>query len=331
MILNTKDKDNLLNSVTIPKDTKIGLTPEQKNHLMSSIDSLLKTDPLNAKKINDCLETDKTYDNSLGNIYFFLDDNLYCKNCKGQLSLCPKKAKGYYLVPEYDKYRDMILLSNQPCKLKKEEIKFLNSISPTYLNPKTIVDQSLDLYKKVTDFTSFAVKYHDTVDGVRRIGSKVLGFKEKDYNQGLVFYSINSKDISKRLLMMTAFLFAKTGKQVSYLIFSDLVKGLSNRIYNLSLPYQNDFYKALNVPVLILEGIDDLPRYGLTNSFRTEYLMTLFRKRNQKGLITFASVNEKRDLENLNYTLFSGLDCQAESKKIFASLFDSYINKDLPF
>lgn len=273
------------------------------------------------------LKTDNTFSNSLGDIYEYMMDSKVCQKCPGKLSKCPKNVKGYIQNPFYDKYSDEIRLSLLPCEKKAKEEEVLSRISPSYIDTRILKDEASTLLKWMDNPVNDK-QLKDTKSYLSSIVRIVKNFDKEKFQQGYLFYSINSYDLSRKILLATGYLFASKGYQVSHIDLPSLFERLK---YVSSDPKDDDFLdfkKACKTDCLLLEGVDRLSY--LSDEIKTKYLVKMIEERNKVGKITFFAFEKDISLASALKSMLYHQEKYGQLLEILESLALRKTIKDLP-
>lgn len=325
-----KSKDDISNLKVNSLLDEVGfeLAPESKERLIADIESALKLDIKSKKKIKDLLKTKDTFDNSLGNIYNFISDVQICASCPHQLKKCPKKQKGFYYNPEYDKSRDLIVLTNQPCQLKAKKDEILQNIYPSDCGSENIYIDGTSLYERLVGIEGFTDTYKDLTSCISNVFNDVESFDKTKIMKGRAFFSLNSSSLSYSLLELTAYLYAQASYKCSFVDLPKLFMSVDSKNYDTREFYQANYNYILNVPVLIGANFDNLPHYG--SEFNTKYIFHFLKKRLEKGKITYFSLTTSQSLFSYVSYLFSHCDVKAEAVDTIGKLVERLTIRDLP-
>ncbi len=321
-----QEKLKELDKLRFKKKATFSLSDESRDELVDGIEKDSLGDVKGLSKIRKLCQTDKTKENSLGDIYLYLEDRKICLECQGKLSLCPKKRPGYVLTPVYDKSLDQIRTEVLPCVYQKEIDKALSNIRPADIKRGIIYNNCqllLDTLKKGDNL----LKMKDTAKALMMTKDAINSFSKDKSNKGIVFFSKQSPEISNRLLCLTAFTGGKKGLKTSYIKADDLFLSLLDRDYYLKEKALADYDTAKNSQCLILENIEKLPRFDF--SVFDDYLLPLLKSRLEKGRITFFSLETPHTLSSTVGSYFSKSANKNEAMEISEKLAAEIKIKDL--
>lgn len=304
------------------------LDEKTRQAFLEKVKGMLDYSPKAKSRILPLLKDEKTFSNSVADIYLYLQDQKICSMCTKGLKTCPKKACGYYLCPRYDEDINAIVMDNIPCEYLKAKNRSLDLIFPCDIPSDSIYASSSKLLTQIQSRKS-KNEWKDTENMVYEIVSRQRNYSKDKMNQGLVFFSIHGEEIARRLLMFAAYAFASKGIKVSYVKLDSLFFCFKDKDYQVVEMAQSDYRRLLSVPVLCLEHINQFERRFYSEEFLVRYLYPLILARNKAGMITFASLSQDKTIDALGNSWFYRMDQKAEVIDAMESMFEKKKIKDL--
>lgn len=285
----------------IEHKTIVEIDTTAKQNLEDYIRNFLKENVHLLTKVRPLIKTSKTFANSIGELYELTEDVCKCKKCTGKLFTCPKgKGKGYVSVPYYQENDDRIILRKQPCKYAIEMNETLSRVNPCDCFSSNLIRDAISLLDSLRKGDNLSLQQGLSSVYVYAANNSVK-LKTSDINKGYAVCCVKGgNQLSSSLLRLVSYIYAKRECSVAYLNTPVFFKNLFSKYddYSMSSLY-DDFPKAKRADVLILENFDQIPY--LDDDKVNKYLIPLFKARNKKGKITYASVTNPNNLNSIVY------------------------------
>jgi hypothetical protein len=304
----------------------VSISSHDSSDLLDDVRSMLKNDVKSLAEVRKFIRTPQTFENSAGNIYFYLKDKEICSQCSGKLSLCPKKNFGYELKLVYDKERDEIKTALKECPYMKNALAILNHISPNSIpifQPFLIFNKILNNYADPANRASMKdvsnLIFNDTLE-------KIHSYDANKTHLGYAIYSINSVNLSKNVMKAMAFMYAKSDFHVAYMDAKSIFENLQSRDFSVKEQTEAIYEKYCYSPILFIEDIFDLPY--MSGPFASEYLYPFLKARNEKGKITYCNLTANSSLVNFLSLKFRQTDLYDEVKELVKKIFVTKNIKD---
>ncbi|MFA6829532.1 MAG: hypothetical protein WCR67_02355 [Bacilli bacterium] len=305
----------------------IGIDDQLKETFLAQTKERLSHNILAKKQVSPLLLTKKTFENSLGDIYLFLNDVDYCRDCKGSLKNCLKRTPGYFQDPFYDSDIDQIMFRLVPCKYLRRKNQVISLIVPSGGMGTYIYDKAYAFFNYINDEAN-RKRLMDSTIAVRDIINLSRNFKTADNNTGLSFFSFNDHSHSETVLTFACFAFANKGFSSGYINLSETFDLLSSKDYDERQIGINRIEKAKNCQSLCFENFDLLQKkYG--KQLFIEYLLPLLESRTGNGKINFFSMTQDKSPEAYVHYLFYGLDQMSLAQDYAKKLSKNFVIKDL--
>lgn len=315
---------NILDGIEIPFSS-IKVSDDEIDKLKIEISKLFKDDIKAFATIKELEKTEKTLNNSLGNVYEYLIDRQKCLRCK-RLSECNKKSnkKGYILTPYYEKERDEIRLSFQECNYQKEKSDILNNIFTSDFN-KDDIYKSFDSLLSVIQKDENYLKMKDTSKLLFSIKKDVMNFKVGKKYIGYSLSEINKGNLVNDLLSSIAFMYARYGFKISYFdTYEFFLRFLNNNFY-IKEDAMTAFKKICNSDVVIFKNFDAFPKFELETL--SPYLYEFLLSRDKIDKVTYFS--SSISIEKLIYYRTKDTKFYPECDNIISKIVKSYVIKDI--
>lgn len=310
------------------KIVELEINPDDLKKLKDDVNQALSLNIRARTAVNKLLKTDKTFDNSLGDIYEYIKNLSDCNNCSGKLFECPLKDKGYIIDIYYDEDLDRIFTKRIQCK-------YLLSLQPILENIKISNIDPLNIYIDSSKFLAnlFNAKpdmYLDIKSATRIIANSIKTYSKEKENKSYAFHGISDKNISKLLLELASFNHAKAGQKVAYFDTVDLYKYIND--YSVDQEWRDDFFKTVcKVPVLCLQNFDLYPNsktfdlyknLGININYQVakDKLYQLLQARNKEGKVTYISLDDSKTISNKLKASFKGDERLNEIISLFNKL-----------
>lgn len=307
--------------------SKVQLSEEDTAALREKVKLMLSENIRGKSQIDRLLKTDKTFDNSLGNIYLYLVDSKTCDTlCPKKLLACPKERVGYSFEPYYDKDRDEILLDTYPCPYQAEKEATLHRLYPCDVKKEKIYHDYNSLLSLLREKENLS-KMKDLAYLFVQANKIASSFSSEKTYAGKALYSINSENLAQDSLDVIAYIFAKSGKRVSYIDMEKLFSSFNDRDYTTRDLAEQDLERIKDVPVLLMARFDSYPRY-LTTEFTESHLAPLLKARSEKGKITYLSLTSDKEPSSLVGRWLKNSRLIREAQQEAEELFPLYTIKD---
>lgn len=293
---------------------------EAKDSLVDSISELMKQDIIGAKNIRSLLKTDSTFDKSLGTIYRYLIDRQKClTGCKNVLD-CPNPTdKGYRYILSYDDNSDRLTLALEACPYLESVNNVLSNIEPCDISKMSIAKDSSSLVNVISKDGNYN-KMRSSYAFIKYISTDIKSYDSEKTIKSKLLYSLNDKSLGRSLLKLAAYQYAKNDHSVSYInahLFFD-------NLFKYSDPSTtSDLRKIMDVDVLILDGIDEIP--FIADDKATKFIIPLLEKRSKPGKRTYALIGKKVPTGNLFYNR----NYRSEITSLLDNIFEEMDIKDL--
>lgn len=304
------------------------LSSSSEAMLKKYVNDSLALDIRSRNLVQGLLKTDKTMENSLGDLKEYLDSLSFCLACPGTLLACPKREKGYTKSLVYDESGDRIRCVTSFCPWKKETEKNLDLIHPKDVDGMALYSAYASLFALLHSEKDLKV-YKKTGDIFKSLLKTALLMKKGKKPKGFSLYSINSYALTEKILMASSYLFAKLGYRTCYIHLEDLATSLASRDYSLKALAKEETERTLpGLSVWVLDGIDNLPfeRSGFYASFLPG-LLSLARK---KGILVLLGRAKEAKTENALRMVLKGSALLPEALENLKSLAPDIVDRDLP-
>lgn len=277
------------------KDHSYEIVPDEKsfNELSIVVKEFLKKDLKAKALVSEMIQTEKTFDNSLGYIFEYLTDRQVCLNCKGDVNSCPKRIKGYIQSIYYEENNDVIMTKASKCSYLDSLDSNLANIYPCDCSYSQLYSDFSNLYKTLRAGDNIK-KMKDTAAAFISVKKLLEVINDKSESVFKAYYSTSSASFSKAVIRMIAFLLAKNGVSVSYIEGKEFFTNLFSFRNDIAQATFNDYKRIKNAPVLIIEGIDEIPY--LSNDNIKSFIKPLLKERQKLGKITIASLSKEKGL-----------------------------------
>lgn len=292
----------------------------------NEVKELLKDDIIALNTIRKLEKTDKTFNNSIGNVYQYIIDRENCSNCK-KLSECKKNTKkiGYFISPYYDKDRDEIRLSTQECKYQKEKNQILDNIFTSILDKDKIYEKFNSLIEFLRKDNNLSLM-KDTSKILFSIMKEIKDFKKDKNYIGYSFSSINNGKLIDDLLSSIAFMYARYNYSVSYFDTYDFFVRFLDKEYEIQDDIMKAFNKVNSSDVVIFKNFDLFPKFGLETLSNHLYEFLLARENENK--VTYFSTTGI-SLDKVVYYRTKNTNINNECKTIINKIAKNYVIKDM--
>jgi hypothetical protein len=304
----------------------VEMSPRDTEILEDEVRKLLKEDIRSLDAIRRLCKSSETFTNSCGNLYTYLMDQKICNVCDGKLFHCPKKTQGYQKILQYDNIRDEIKCSVGECTYLHSLLSILDRIYPssiatmdTYRCFISIHQQYSKLQNRQGMCDTGRLIFKDTLNLVHSLN-------DGKYHAGYCIHSINSENLSKKILKAICFIFAKSGYSCSYVDLNNTLRCFYDKDWRTQESAEQTMRWINDVPVLFLEDIQNIPY--LSNDILMKYLYPLIRRRHEKNKLTFASINSSLGIEKVIGSKFRSTDVYQEVRELLPDIMETYNIKD---
>lgn len=302
---------------------KIELDPESSNRFETQVRELLKKYPLANRAIKDLLKTEKTFNNSLGYIYEFLEDYAICNSCENKLNLCPKKRVGFKYEPYYDEYQDIIRLNVTPCVHLKSVESILRNIDQSYENKNLIYKEGILFAKRLREYSDKST----LLTAFKRFVKDLNALKENKTIKGQALFFINGEKIEQSFSYFLVYYAASLGIKSSLITFVDFLKDLNSEKFE-DQNYMKRYVEHLKLcPFIIFENIDCFST--ISDKTMINHLIPLFQYRKNKGLLTYCTLSTSSSLLTVGKKIGHYSETGTKLGEIFTSLFEKQRITDL--